>query len=52
MGLKTKSKIPGQDISHITPGLFPESFYEEEYDDVEYDDGSLDGVEIEYTTQA
>ena len=25
---------------------------EEYYDDIEYDDASLDGVEIDYTTQA
>ena len=51
MGLIT-NKIPGQDISHITPGLFPESFYDEHYDHIDYDDASLDGVEIDYTTQA
>ena len=31
---------------------FPESFYEDDNNDVEYDDASLDGVEIEYTTQS
>ena len=31
---------------------FPESFYDEGDDDIEYDDASLDGVEIDYTTQS
>ena len=42
-----KNKIPGVDVSDQSPGLIPESFD----DDLEYDDASLDGVEIEYTTQ-
>tara|TARA_B100000902_G_scaffold30697_1_gene36754 strand:+ start:384 stop:536 length:153 start_codon:yes stop_codon:yes gene_type:complete len=46
------SKIPGIDVSHLTPGLFPETFYEGNDDDIEYDDSSLDGVEIDYTTQS
>lgn len=43
-----KNKIPGVDVSDQSPGLIPESFYD---DDLEYDDASFDGVEIEYTTQ-
>ena len=31
---------------------FPESFYDDGDGDIEYDDASLDGVEIEYTTQS
>tara|TARA_B100001996_G_C18506676_1_gene533633 strand:+ start:338 stop:493 length:156 start_codon:yes stop_codon:yes gene_type:complete len=46
------TKVPGIDVSDQSPGLFPETFYEDNYDDLEYDDGSLDGVEIEYTTQS
>ena len=42
-----KNKIPGVDISNQSPGLLPESCYD---DDLEYDDASLDGGEIEYTT--
>ena len=49
---KPTTKVPGTDVSHQSPGLFPESFYDEDYDDLEYDDGSLNGVDIEYTTQA
>ena len=29
-----------------------ETWSEEYYDDLEYDDASLDGVEIDYTTQS
>ena len=45
-----KNKIPGVDVSNQSPGLIPESFYDD--DDLEYDDASFDGVEIEYTTQS
>tara|TARA_B100000902_G_C27045463_1_gene781453 strand:+ start:447 stop:602 length:156 start_codon:yes stop_codon:yes gene_type:complete len=51
MGITTK-KVPGQDISHLSHGLFPEYFYEEDYDDLEYDDESVDSIEIDYTTQS
>tara|TARA_B100001250_G_scaffold38201_1_gene30499 strand:+ start:10342 stop:10497 length:156 start_codon:yes stop_codon:yes gene_type:complete len=45
--------IVGQDISHVSPGLFPESFYDEDEDiELDYDDASLDGAEIDYTTQS
>ena len=49
---KPTTKVPGIDVSDQSPGLFPESFYDEDYDDLEYDDVSLNGVDIEYTTQA
>ena len=46
-----KNKIPGVDVSNQSHGLFTETFYEDINADIEYDDASLDGVEIEYTTQ-
>ena len=44
-----KKKMPGVDISNQSPGLIPESFYED--DDLEYDDATYD-IDMDYTTQS